>query len=61
MDSDYVLIDREALQQQLRRAFDDQTVDVFLSVLDRVAGQVRAAAPIRDDFTRLREAVEQLQ
>ena len=60
MSERYMLVDREALRAELRRAFDEPTAAVLLDVLERVAAEVREGAPTRDDFALLRQAVEQL-
>ena len=58
--SEWVLIDREALLAELQRAFDAQTAEVLLSVLDKVAAQVRAAGVTREDFDGLRQSLRDL-
>ncbi len=60
MDSDLVLIDREALRSELQRAFDAQTSEVLLRVLDKVAAQVQAAGVTREDFRGLKQIVADL-
>lgn len=60
MNSDLVLIDREALLAELHKAFDPETAEILLSVLDRVAAQVREAGVTREDFRALREVVAEL-
>lgn len=60
MESELVLVDREALLAELRRVFDVQTAEALLGVLDKVAGQVRAAGISREDFSELKQIVTQL-
>lgn len=60
MESELVLVDREALLAELRRVFDAQTAEALLGVLDKVAGQVRAAGISREDFSELKQIVTQL-
>ena len=60
MSSELVLIDREVLLAELRQAFDTQTAEVLLGVLDKVAAQVRDAGVTREDFRELREIVAEL-
>ncbi|MFQ5902739.1 MAG: hypothetical protein ACE5JO_03525, partial [Candidatus Binatia bacterium] len=60
MNSDLVLVDREALLGELRRVFDTQTAETLLGVLDKVAAQVRAAGVTREDFSELKQIVAQL-
>ncbi|MBI2877893.1 MAG: hypothetical protein HYY20_13540 [Candidatus Tectomicrobia bacterium] len=60
MESALVLIDREALLAELRRVFDPQTAEALLSVLDRVAAQVRAMGVTHEDFAELRQIVAEL-
>lgn len=60
MRNDLVLIDREILLTELRQVFDTQTANTLLGVLDKVAAQVRAAGPTREDFSELRQIVVEL-
>lgn len=60
MESELVLVDREALLAELRRVFDPQTADTLLGVLDKVAAQVRATGVTHEDFTALRQIVTEL-
>ena len=60
MESELVLIDREALLNELRRVFDPQTAETLLGVLDKVAAQVRATGVTHEDFTALRQIVTEL-
>lgn len=60
MSSELVLIDREALLAELQQAFDAQTAEVLLDVLDKVAAQVREAGVTREDFRELKEIVTDL-
>jgi hypothetical protein len=60
MRNDLVLIDREILLTELRQVFDTQTANTLLGVLDKVAAQVRAAGPTREDFSELRQIVAEL-
>jgi hypothetical protein len=60
MNGELVLIDREALLVELRRAFDAQTAEVLLRVLDKVAAQVRTAGVTREDFRELKQIVTEL-
>lgn len=60
MNGELVLIDREALLVELRRAFDAQTAEVLLHVLDKVAAQVRTAGVTREDFRELKQIVTEL-
>ncbi|MCI0560932.1 MAG: hypothetical protein MN733_20800, partial [Nitrososphaera sp.] len=60
MSDDLVLIDREALLAELRQAFDAQTAEVLLHVLDKVAAQVRQSGVTREDFRELKQIVTEL-
>jgi hypothetical protein len=60
MSSQLVLIDRDALLAELQQAFDPQTAQVLLGVLDKVAAQVRAAGVTREDFIDLKQVVGEL-
>lgn len=60
MRSELVLVDREALLNELQRAFDAQTAEMLLGVLDKVAAQVRAAGLTREDFSELKQIVAEL-
>jgi uncharacterized phage infection (PIP) family protein YhgE len=60
MADDLVLIDREALLAELKKIFDNQTAQTLLSVLDKVAAQVRASVVTREDFRELRQIVGEL-
>jgi hypothetical protein len=60
MRNDLILVDREILLPELRQAFDTQTANTLLGVLDKVAAQVRAAGPTREDFSELRQIVAEL-
>ena len=60
MESELVLVDREALLAELGRVFDAQTAETLLSVLDKVAAQVSAAGVTRDDFGELKRIVAEL-
>jgi hypothetical protein len=60
MSSDLILIDRELLLAELRRAFDAPTSGVLLNVLDKVAGQVQAASVKREDFSELKQIMAEL-
>jgi ABC-type transporter Mla subunit MlaD len=60
MNSEWVLIDREALLAELQQAFDAQTAEVLLRVLDKVAAQARAAGVTREDFAELRQSLQAL-
>lgn len=55
MNSEWVLIDREALLAELQQAFDAQTAEVLLRVLDKVAAQARQDGVTRDDFRELKQ------
>ena len=60
MSSDVVLIDREMLLAELQSAFDDQTAEVLLDVLDKVAAQVHAFGATREGIIELKQAVDEL-
>jgi len=60
MRTDLVLVDREILLTELRQVFDTQTASTLLGVLDKVAAQVRAAGPTREDFSELRQIIVEL-
>ncbi len=60
MSSELILIDRQALEAELRRVFDAQTTAVLLGVLERVATQVYAAGVTREDFSELKKIVAEL-
>lgn len=52
-----VLIDRDALLTELRQVFDVKTAETLLSVLDKVAAQIRQAGVTREDFSELKQVV----
>ena len=60
MSDSLILIDREALLAELRQAFDAQTAEVLMRVLDRVAAQVHQAGVTREDFSELKQIVREL-
>lgn len=60
MQGKLVLIDRQALRAELRQVFDARTARTLLSVLDKVAAQVRAAGVMREDFGELKQIVAEL-
>lgn len=60
MNREWVLIDREALLAELRRAFDAQTAEVLLRVLDKVAAQARQDGVTREDFAEPRQSLQAL-
>lgn len=60
MSDSLILIDREALLAELRQAFDAQTAEVLIRVLDRVAAQVHQAGVTREDFSELKQIVREL-
>jgi predicted nuclease with TOPRIM domain len=60
MSEDLVLIDREALLAELKKAFDAQTAETLLRVLDKVAAQVRQVGAGREDFNELKQIVREL-
>jgi len=60
MVKDMILVDREALLTELQTVFDPQTADTLLSVLDKVATQVRAAGVTHEDFSELKQIVADL-
>lgn len=60
LTGELVLIDREALLDELRQAFDARTAEVLLRVLDKVAAQVRDTGVTREDFRELKEITAEL-
>jgi uncharacterized phage infection (PIP) family protein YhgE len=60
MNSEWILIDREALLTELQQAFDAQTAEVLLRVLDKVAAQARQGGMTREDFAELRQSLQAL-
>ncbi|MGQ9525855.1 MAG: hypothetical protein ACUVTZ_13600, partial [Armatimonadota bacterium] len=60
MDEGLFLVDREALAGELRRSFDEQTVEVLLRVLDRVAVQISRRMPTREEIGELWRMSERL-
>ncbi len=60
MQSELVLIDRQALQAELQEVFDARTVKTLLNVLDKVVAQVHAAGVTREDFSELKQIVAEL-
>jgi len=60
VDNEIVLIDREALIAELRRSFDEQTAEVLLRVLDKVASQVTKRMPSREEIAELWRMSERL-
>ena len=60
MNGELVLIDRESLLVELQYAFDAKTAEVLLGVLDKVAAQVYASGVTREDFSELKQIVEDL-
>ena len=60
MSGELVLIDREVLLAELQRAFDSKTSEILLGVLDKVAAQVHASGVTREDFSELKQIVEEL-
>ncbi|HWP47623.1 MAG TPA: hypothetical protein VNM22_10715 [Candidatus Limnocylindrales bacterium] len=60
MSDSLILIDREALLAELRQAFDAQTAEVLMRVLDRVATQIHQAGVTREDFSELKQIVREL-
>ncbi|MBI4673346.1 MAG: hypothetical protein HY741_16975 [Chloroflexi bacterium] len=61
MANDLLLIDRQAIAAELRRAFDEPTTQVMLGVLERVAAQVHAAGVTREDFAELKAIVARIE
>jgi hypothetical protein len=53
-------VDRQALQAELRQVFDARTTRTLLSVLDRVAAQMRQTGVTREDFGELEQIVAEL-
>jgi len=60
MANEFVLIDREALLAELKKAFDAQTAEALLRVLDKVAAQVRQTGATHEDFSELKQIVKGL-
>ena len=60
MSDTLILINREALLTELRQTFDEQTANVLLSVLDKVALQIYQAGVTREDFRELKQIVTEL-
>ncbi|MCR4408631.1 MAG: hypothetical protein NUW24_17215 [Anaerolineae bacterium] len=60
MPQELILIDKQLVERELRRVFDQATTRVLVDVLDRVAAQVHAAGVTRADFQSLREVVQEL-
>ena len=60
MPQELILIDKQMVERELRRVFDQATTRVLVDVLDRVAAQVHAAGVTRADFQSLREVVQEL-
>ena len=60
MNGELILIDREALLAELRQAFDPQTAEILLRVLDKVAAQVHRAGVTREDLRELKQAIADL-
>jgi hypothetical protein len=55
-----IIINREALLAELRQTFDEQTANVLLNVLDKVALQIYQAGVTREDFRELKQIVTEL-
>ena len=55
-----ILVNRTLLLDELKRVFDLHTAEVMLGVLDKVAGQVQAFGVQREDFTELKQIVQEL-
>lgn len=58
--SELLLIDRDAIRGELKKAFDEHTITLFLEVLDRVAVQTHSAGVPREDFRELKEIVARI-
>ncbi|MCI0474834.1 MAG: hypothetical protein L0Y55_01175, partial [Anaerolineales bacterium] len=58
--SELLLIDRDAIRAELKKAFDERTTNVLLEALERVAAQVHSAGVQREDFTELKEIVARI-
>ncbi len=58
--SELLLIDRDAIRAELKKAFDERTIRVFFEVLERVAMPVHSRAAQREDFTELKEIVARI-
>ncbi len=59
MHGELVLVDRDILLSELRQIFDEKTSETLLSVLDKVAAQVKSGVT-REDFSELKEIVARL-